>query len=96
LLSGAANALRPDGRLVFTVERAEEDVTAYQLTPSGRYCHAEPYVREALARAMLVDVDIVPSVLRKEVGHDVAGLLVSARKPTSPPATDPFGSAARR
>ncbi len=81
VLSGAATALRPDGRLVFTVERADDGVPAYQLTSSGRYSHAEPYVRDALAGAILTAVDIAPAVLRREVGHDVHGLLVSAQRP---------------
>jgi predicted TPR repeat methyltransferase len=81
VLSGAATALRPGGRLVFTVEQAEDGVTAYQLTSSGRYSHAEPYLRDALAGAMFTAVDIVPAVLRQEIGHDVQGLLVSARRP---------------
>ena len=81
VLSGAATALRPNGRLVFTVERAEDGVSSYQLTSSGRYSHAEPYVRHALAGAMLVALEIAPAVLRREVGHDVHGLLVSAQRP---------------
>lgn len=79
--AGAATALRPGGRLVFTVERADDGVPTYQLTSSGRYSHAQPYVRRALAEAMLTAVDIVPVVLRQEVGHDVHGLMVSARRP---------------
>jgi predicted TPR repeat methyltransferase len=81
VLSGAATTLRPGGRLVFTVERADDGVTEYQLTSSGRYSHAESYIRDALAGAMFTAVDIVPAVLRQEVGHDVHGLLVSAQLP---------------
>ena len=80
VLSGAATALRPSGRLVFTVERADDVVSSYQLTSSGRYSHAEPYVRRALAGARLAVVDLAPAVLRQEVGHDVHGLLVSAQR----------------
>jgi predicted TPR repeat methyltransferase len=82
VLSAAAAALRPCGRLVFTVERADDGVTAYQLTASGRYSHAEPYLRDALAGVMLTTVEIVPAVLRQEVGHDVHGLVVSAQRST--------------
>jgi predicted TPR repeat methyltransferase len=81
VLSGAATALRPGGRLVFTVERADDGATAYQLTSSGRYSHTESYVRDALAGAIFTVVEIVPAVLRQEVGHDVHGLLVSAQRP---------------
>src|SRR5205823_4190516 len=52
-LSGAARALQPGGLLVFTVERAADDVQTYQLNRNGRYSHAEQYVRDTLAQAML-------------------------------------------
>ena len=81
VVSGAATALRPNGRLAFTVERAEDGVSSYQLTSSGRYSHAEPYLRHALAGTMLDALEIAPAVLRREVGHDVLGLLVSAQRP---------------
>ncbi len=80
-LSGAARALRPAGRLVFTVERAGPTVESYQLESSGRYSHAEPYVRTTLTGAALKAIDIRPVVLRRERGHEVGGLLVSAQRP---------------
>ena len=79
-LSGAARALRPGGLLVFTVEKAGELVREYELHPSGRYSHAEHYVLEGLARAMLTLLEIEPAVLRREGGREVGGLLVSARR----------------
>jgi predicted TPR repeat methyltransferase len=79
--SGAARALRPGGLLIFTVEKAGEPVRAYELHPSGRYSHAEHYVREGLARATLTLLDVEPVVLRQEGGHEVNGLLVSALRP---------------
>lgn len=81
-LSGAAQALRPQGLLVFTVERAADAVEAYRLNPSGRYSHAERYVRDGLAKAMLSPIDIEPVGLRRERGDEVAGLLVGARLDT--------------
>lgn len=88
-LSGAAKALQPGGLLIFTAERASDDVAAYQLNPSGRYSHAEPYVRDALARAMLDATNIERVALRREGGHEVTGLLVAARRPAcSTPAAD--------
>ena len=66
---------------MFTVERAGNDVETYQLTPSGRYSHAEPYLRDGLTAAMLTVIGIEPVVLRRESGHEVGGLLVSARRP---------------
>jgi len=80
VLSGAGRALRPGGRLVFTVERADAGSPAYQLNPTGRYSHAEGYVREVLAGAMLDAIEIAQVVLRRERGSEVGGLLVSARR----------------
>ena len=81
VLAAAATTLRPGGRIVFTVERAEDGVAAYRLDPSGRYSHAGHYVRDSLAAAALDQIAIEPVVLRREVGHEVHGLLVSARRP---------------
>ena len=79
-LAGAAGALRPGGRIVFTVERAADDVTAYHLDPTGRYSHAENYVRQVLAVAGLDSIAIEHVVLRNERGKEVQGLLASARR----------------
>jgi predicted TPR repeat methyltransferase len=48
--------------------------------PSGRYSHAEHYVREVLSGAKLTLLDVVSVVLRLEGGHEVNGLLVSAQR----------------
>lgn len=79
-LKGAAQALRPGGRVVFTVERAADGVSNYHLDPTGRYSHAENYVREALSSSGLTDIAIEPVVLRQERGVDVQGLLASGRR----------------
>ncbi len=79
-LAGAATALRPGGRVVFTVERATDDVTNYSLDPTGRYSHAENYVRDALAAAGLHSIGVQHVVLRRERGQEVRGLLASARR----------------
>jgi predicted TPR repeat methyltransferase len=88
VLSGAADAaastLRPGGRLVFTVEHAEDGVLkapeGFHLNPHGRYCHREDYVRRVLSKAGLTVISIAHEVLRKEAGAPVAGLVVSVRK----------------
>lgn len=80
-LSGAAHALRPGGLLVFTVENAGEAVREFELHPSGRYSHAEHYVRAGVVGATLTLLDVEPVVLRREGGQEVNGLLVSARRP---------------
>jgi len=68
-----ASALRPGGRLVFTVEELERD--GYSLAPSGRYRHASEYVEAVLANAGLRP-EVVSSELRLEAGEPVAGLVV--------------------
>ena len=81
VVAAAANALKPGGLFVFTVEKAAEDVRAFKLNPSGRYSHAGEYVRDSVADARLAVNAIDPVVLRRENGQDVAGWLVSARTP---------------
>ena len=77
-LSGAASALRPGGRLVFTVEKAGDAVDEYTLNPTGRYSHADSYARRTLAAASFESIEIQQVVLRRERGHEVNGLLASA------------------
>jgi len=79
-LKGAAQAIRPGGRLVFTVERAGDGVPDYHLDSTGRYSHAEQYVRDALAAAGFGGVEIEHVVLRQERGQEVHGLLASAAR----------------
>lgn len=79
-LAGAAGALRPGGRVVFTVERAADEVRDYHLDPTGRYSHAENYVRQVLAAAGLDSIAVEHVVLRRERGKEVQGLLASARR----------------
>jgi predicted TPR repeat methyltransferase len=84
-LAGAAHALRPGGRVVFTVERAADSAPDYHLDPTGRYSHAEKYVRQVLAAAGLDSIAVEPVVLRRERGQEVHGLLASARRPDATP-----------
>jgi predicted TPR repeat methyltransferase len=76
----AEQALRPGGRLIFTVEEsAADDSEGYSLGTSGRYRHAHGYVQEILDAAKL-RAEIVSVELRLEAGEPVAGLLVAAVK----------------
>src|SRR5262245_8826988 len=82
VLAAAAAALRPGGRLVFTLEQAiDEDAmpAGYRIHPHGRYSHAEPYVRRVLAEADFELVEIEKAHLRRERSGYVAGLVVAAR-----------------
>jgi predicted TPR repeat methyltransferase len=78
----AARTLRRGGRLVFTLERAEDELPdrGFTLGVHGRYAHSEASVRAAFATAGFGDVTIAGAVLGKERLEDVMGLLVSARR----------------
>lgn len=77
VFAAAAGALRPGGRLIFTVE--ERVGAGYSLGPSGRYQHARDYVDAALKQAGLSS-EIVSAELRLEAGEPVAGLVVRGTK----------------
>jgi predicted TPR repeat methyltransferase len=81
----AARALRPSGGVVFTLERAEDDVRnrGFLLNVHGRYSHAEASVRWTLAEAGFTDVAVATDTLRKERLEEVVGLIVSARRQSS-------------
>jgi predicted TPR repeat methyltransferase len=85
VVAAAANALRPSGTLIFTVEELEgvDDEPGYSLGPSGRYRHGRGYLERVLADADL-QPEIVPAELRLEAGDPVAGLVVRATKPLNP------------
>jgi len=75
-------ALRPEGYVVFTVERSQaiEAPNGYRIHPHGRYSHTEDYVQRVLQSAGMQVIELQPVELRKEAGKWVAGLLVAARK----------------
>ena len=83
VVMASADALRPGGRLIFTVEELIEAGTeaGYSISPHGRYCHARQYVEHVLADANL-QPEIMPAELRLEAGDPVQGLVVRATKPT--------------
>ena len=73
LLYTARRSLRPRGWIAFTVER-DDAIETYRLQPHGRYCHARAYVEETLEVAGFEAVQIVPAVLRRELGTDRQGV----------------------
>ena len=91
VVAAAANALRPGGRLIFTVEElvgAGSDAE-YSIRPHGRYSHTRQYLERVLADANLRP-EIVPAQLRLEAGDPVPGLVVRATKPAG---ATPLGDA---
>src|SRR5262245_15468048 len=82
--AAAASALRPGGRLVFTVEELTGPAAgaAYTISPHGRYSHTRDYVERVLSAADF-DVEIGNAELRLEAGYPVAGLVVKATKPVA-------------
>ena len=66
--------------IAFSVEDAG-DSGGFHLAPSLRYAHSEAYVRLLLARHGLEILKIVKTVIRKDGGKPVAGILFLTRKP---------------
>lgn len=80
-LAAASAALRPGGRLAFTVESLDGPAAPpHRVATHGRYAHRESYVRDTLAAAGLAVATLEPDTLRTESGVPVAGLVVLARK----------------
>jgi predicted TPR repeat methyltransferase len=79
--AASERALRPGGRVIFTVEELPvgQNDAGYSLGTSGRYRHAPEYVRAVLAEASL-HPEIVSAELRLEAGEPVAGLLAQGTK----------------
>ncbi|OHV26957.1 methyltransferase domain-containing protein [Rhizobium sp. RMa-01] len=66
--------------LAFSVEDAGEG-DGFHLAPSLRYAHSEAYVGLLAARHGFDILDIVKTVIRKDGGKPVAGILFLTRKP---------------
>jgi predicted TPR repeat methyltransferase len=83
VVAAFANALRPGGRLIFTVEElvGPRSAAGYSISPTGRYGHTRRYLERVLANANLQS-EIVPAELRLEAGDPVSGLVVRGTKPT--------------
>jgi predicted TPR repeat methyltransferase len=76
--AGLAAALRPGGRAVFTVERAEahDAPRGFRLNANGRYSHSDAYLRQVLASAGLSLTLLRTTELRLEAGKPVLGCVV--------------------
>lgn len=89
VVAAAADALRPGGRLIFTVETLIDDGSdaGYAISHHGRYSHTPDYLERVLTAANLRP-EIVPAELRLEAGDPVAGLVVRATKESPAMAAD--------
>jgi predicted TPR repeat methyltransferase len=83
VIAAAAQAMRADAILIFTVERitAAEAPLGFRIQPSGRYAHSREYITATLSGASLGEVSFCEVSLRKEAGQWVEGFLVSAKRP---------------
>ncbi|HKP63974.1 MAG TPA: tetratricopeptide repeat protein [Polyangiales bacterium] len=75
--AAAERALRPGGRLIFTVEALGEG--DYKLHSLGRYSHAQPYLRRVLETSGFELTLLEEAVLRSEFGSPVHGYVIAAR-----------------
>ena len=82
VINASAQALRPGGVVIFTVEEATEPSGAdsYAIQPHGRFTHGARYVERLLAEAGLQPT-IGRAELRLESGVPVAGLVVRGARP---------------
>lgn len=82
VMAVAAVALRPGGRMAFTVERVTEAETpaGFSLHTSGRYQHSETYLRRVLDPVGLAVESLEAATLRMEGGQPVGGWVVVARR----------------
>ena len=82
VMRGLANVLKAGGVLVATVETLPPgEGEGYRLNVSGRYSHAEGYLRETAGEAGLHFLEATPAVLRKEFGEPVEGFVFTVMKP---------------
>ena len=82
VMAAFAEALRPNGLLVFTLEQAVGGRAGidYCLELHGRYSHSQAYVERLLTFSGLQS-KIVQAQLRTEAGAPVSGLVIRAAKP---------------
>ena len=81
VFAATAEAVKPGGRFIFTVERTPSEMAGknrdYHILPQGRYTHAEKYVRRIAVKKGWEPESIAHDVLRKEMGRPVDGLVVT-------------------
>jgi predicted TPR repeat methyltransferase len=78
--SAAHAALRPGGRLAFTVERNDDAASGWHLNANGRYAHSGPYLRALAATNGFSIETLDATVPRHEGGKPVEGYLAVLRR----------------
>jgi len=81
VIQATSSALRDSGTILFSVElwSLKPEPGGYRLHPHGRYSHTKPYIETTLLSYGFSDIQSRQVTLRKEIGHNVKGLIVSAR-----------------
>ena len=64
--------------LIFSIEQANNDIKKTNLLPNGRYQHNPQYITELLAK-YYGTIEQHPTILRKENGEDVKGIIFYCR-----------------
>jgi predicted TPR repeat methyltransferase len=77
LFEALTTALRPGGYFAFSVETADEGWT---VLPSGRFAHADAYVRDLAASGFVVLEHEITTLRREGAGAASGGLYVMRRK----------------
>lgn len=80
IFRSASSYLVRGGMIAFSVEKLEDSTVGYRLFPSGRYAHALKYIERCLSAHGLERTEISESIIRKQSGCDVEGLLIVAKK----------------
>jgi predicted TPR repeat methyltransferase len=80
IIRSASSCLVHGGIIAFSVEKLEDNSTGYRLFPSGRYAHTQTYVENCLKHHGLEPAAVTESVIRKQSGDEVKGLLIVAKK----------------
>ena len=80
ILRSASSYLVCGGMIAFSVEKLKDDRTGYRLFPSGRYAHSRQYIERSLRDHGLELIETSESIIRKQSGGDVEGLLIVAKK----------------
>jgi predicted TPR repeat methyltransferase len=80
IIRSASSYLVHGGIIAFSVEKLEDNSAGYRLSPSGRYAHARTYIEKCLKHHRLELLEANETVIRKQSGDEVKGLLIVAKK----------------